>query len=47
MARVSGTNLANYRGATFMDYGSYKFEMHMVLPDGKEMKSMELVCKRK
>ena len=32
---------------TFMDDGSYKFEMHMILPDGKEMKSMELVCKRK
>ncbi|HSA97019.1 MAG TPA: DUF1579 domain-containing protein [Acidobacteriota bacterium] len=32
---------------TFMDDGSYKFEMYMIMPDGKDMKSMELVCKRK
>jgi Protein of unknown function (DUF1579) len=32
---------------TFMADGKYKFEMFMVMPDGKELKGMELVCTRK
>ncbi len=32
---------------TFLADGKYKFEMYMVMPDGKEMKGMELVCTRK
>jgi len=32
---------------TFMPDGSYKFEMFMVMPDGKEFKSMEFVAKKK
>ena len=32
---------------TFMGDGSYRFEMFMVMPDGKESKGMEMVCKRK
>jgi hypothetical protein len=32
---------------TFMGDGKYKFEMFMVMPDGQEAKSMEMVCKRK
>lgn len=32
---------------TFMGDGKYKFEMFMVMPDGKETKGMELVCTRK
>lgn len=32
---------------TFMSDGSYKFEMFMLMPDGKESKGMEMVCKRK
>jgi hypothetical protein len=32
---------------TFMGDGSFKFEMYMIMPDGKESKGMEMVCKRK
>lgn len=32
---------------TFISDGKYKFEMFMVMPDGKETKGMELVCTRK
>jgi len=32
---------------TFKDDGSYTFEMYMVDPDGKETKSMEMVCTHK
>lgn len=32
---------------TFMPDGSYKFEMFMFMPDGKEFRSMELVAKKK
>ena len=32
---------------TFMGDGKYKFEMFMVMPDGKEMKGLELVYTRK
>jgi hypothetical protein len=32
---------------TFMEDGKYKFEMFMVMPDGKEVKSMELLATRK
>jgi len=31
---------------TFMEDGKYKFEMYMVMPDGKESKGMELICTR-
>jgi len=32
---------------TFMEDGKYKFEMFMVMPDGKEVKTMELLATRK
>ena len=32
---------------TFLADGKYKFEMFMVGPDGREMKSMELLCTRR
>jgi len=32
---------------TFMPDGTYKFEMIMIMPDGKEFKSMEFVAKKK
>ncbi len=32
---------------TFMPDGSYRFEMFMITPDGKEFRSMELVAKKK
>ena len=32
---------------TFMPDGSYRFEMFMFMPDGKEFRSMELVAKKK
>jgi hypothetical protein len=47
-AMTDGKTMQKVRNVTtFMDDGSYKFEMFMVMPDGKEMKGMELVCKRK
>jgi hypothetical protein len=47
-AMTDGKTLQKVKNVTtFMDDGSYKFEMYMVMPDGKEMKGMELVCKRK
>ncbi len=32
---------------TFLEDGKYKFEMFMVMPDGKEFMSMELLATRK
>ena len=32
---------------TFLPAGGYKFEMFMIMPDGKEVKGMEIVTKRK
>jgi len=32
---------------TFTQDGKYKFEMYMIMPDGKEFKSMELLATRK
>jgi hypothetical protein len=32
---------------TFMEDGKYKFEMFMVMPEGKEFKSMEFLATRK
>jgi len=32
---------------TFIQEGKYKFEMYMIMPDGKEFKSMELLATRK
>ena len=47
-AMTDGKTMQKIRNVTtFMDDGSYKFEMYMAMPDGKEMKGMELVCKRK
>ena len=47
-AMTDGKTMQKIRNVTtFMDDGSYKFEMYMAMPDGKEMKGMELLCKKK
>ena len=45
---TDGKTMQKYRNVTtFMGDGKYKFEMFMVMPDGKASKGMELVCTRK
>jgi hypothetical protein len=45
---TDGKTMQKYRNVTtFISDGKYKFEMFMVMPDGKETKGMELVCTRK
>lgn len=45
---TDGKTMQKFRNVTtFMGDGKYKFEMFMVMPDGKETKGMELVCTRK
>jgi hypothetical protein len=47
-AMTDGKTMQKVRNVTtFMGDGSYKFEMFMVMPDGKESKGMELICRRK
>jgi hypothetical protein len=45
---TDGKTLQKYKNVTtFMGDGKYKFEMFMVMPDGKESKGMEMVCTRR
>jgi hypothetical protein len=45
---TDGKTMQKFRNVTtFMGDGKYKFEMFMVMPDGKEFKSMELSLTRK
>jgi len=45
---TDGKTMQKYKDVTtFMPDGTYRFQMFMVMPDGKEMKSIELVCTRK
>ena len=45
---TDGKTAQKFRNVTtFMGDGKYKFEMFMVMPDGKATKGMELVCTRK
>jgi hypothetical protein len=45
---TDGKTMQKYRNVTtFISDGKYKFEMFMVMPDGKETKGMELVYTRK
>lgn len=45
---TDGKTMQKYKNVTtFLGDGKYKFEMFMVMPDGKETKGMELVCTRK
>ena len=45
---TDGKTMQKFKNVTtFMGDGTYKFEMFMVMPDGKETKGMELVCTRK
>lgn len=45
---TDGKTTLKYRNVTtFQGDGKYKFEMFMVMPDGKASKGMELVCTRK
>jgi hypothetical protein len=45
---TDGTTMQKFKNVTtFVGDGKYKFEMFMVMPDGKDMKGMELVCTRK
>jgi hypothetical protein len=45
---TDGKTMQRFKNVTtFMGDGKYKFEMFMVMPDGKEAKGMELVCTRK
>ena len=45
---TDGKTMQKFRNVTtFMGDGKYKFEMYMVMPDGKASKGMELVCTRK
>ena len=45
---TDGKTMQKFRNVTtFISDGKYKFEMFMVMPDGKETKGMELVCTRK
>jgi hypothetical protein len=45
---TDGKTMQRFKNVTtFMGDGKYKFEMYMVMPDGKEAKGMELVCTRK
>lgn len=45
---TDGKTMQKFRNVTtFMGDGKYKFEMFMVMPDGKASKGMELVCTRK
>ena len=45
---TDGKTLQKYKNVTtFMADGKYKFEMFMVMPDGKESKGMEMVCTRR
>jgi multimeric flavodoxin WrbA len=47
-AMNDGKTMRKFRNVTtFLADGKYKFEMFMAMPDGKEMKSMELVFTRK
>jgi hypothetical protein len=45
---TDGKTQQKYKNVTtFMGDGKYKFEMFMVMPDGKDSKGMELVCTRR
>ncbi len=45
---TDGKTMQKFKNVTtFTGDGKYKFEMFMVMPDGKEAKGMELVCTRK
>ena len=45
---TDGKTMQKFKNVTtFLGDGKYKFEMFMVMPDGKEMKGMELVFTRK
>jgi len=45
---TDGKTMQKFKNVTtFMGDGKYKFEMYMVMPDGKESKGMELVFTRK
>ncbi len=45
---TDGKTMQKFKNVTtFLGDGKYKFEMYMVMPDGKEMKGMEMVCTRK
>ena len=45
---TDGKTMQKFKNVTtFMGDGKYKFEMFMVMPDGKATKGMELVCTRK
>ena len=45
---TDGKTMRKFRNVTtFLGDGKYKFEMFMVMPDGKETKGMELICTRK
>jgi len=45
---TDGKTMQKFKNVTtFIGDGTYKFEMFMVMPDGKETKGMELVCTRK
>ena len=45
---TDGKTMQKFKNVTtFISDGKYKFEMFMVMPDGKETKGMELVCTRK
>jgi hypothetical protein len=44
---TDGKTMQKFKNVTtFMGDGKYKFEMFMVMPDGKATKGMELVCTR-
>jgi len=45
---TEGKEMQKFKNVTtFMEDGKYKFEMFMVMPDGKEFKSMEFLATRK
>ncbi len=45
---TAGKTVQKVKNVTkFMPKGGYKFEMFMIMPDGKEVKGMEIVTKRK
>ena len=46
-AMTDGKTMQKFRNVTtFVSEGKYTFEMFMTMPDGKEAKSMEMVCTR-
>jgi len=44
---TEGKTMQKVKNVTTLEDGKYKFEMFMVMPDGKEVKSMELSATRK